>query len=115
MTESIDFAECLALIRSEDALTFEDGFHMLLPHVSLFVPELIDLIASESNSRIRGRFVELLGEARSPAAFSTLASELRNSDQNVRQWALRGLQMLDRPDASLLIEDYILKHPGEFK
>jgi HEAT repeat protein len=105
----------IEMIRSSDPLTYEDGYHLLIPHVANYVPELISLVRGEPDPKIRGRYVELLGEARNPEALDTLAAELSNSDQNVRQWALTGLRLLGVSEADELVQQYEVNHPEEFR
>ena len=48
---------------------------------------------------MRRWLLELIGEARSPDALSLLVEQLYGSDESLRDWAVRGLEMLDTKPA----------------
>ncbi|NIP37706.1 MAG: hypothetical protein GWO07_01340 [Candidatus Dadabacteria bacterium] len=43
------FAELISMLRSDDPLTYEDGYHGLLNHVDEFLDEMISLEQSEAD------------------------------------------------------------------
>ena len=112
--DEFDFHSCIEIIRSKDALTYEEGYLLLVDKASLYVDELIALVKGEDDPYTRGKFVELLGETRSPKALSALAEELNHPDQNVRQWAVTGLNKLDLIEADELVKGYEKSHPDEY-
>ena len=67
MTEELpDFLKCIEWLRSDDALTFENGYHALMPRARQFRDEFVRLLQAESEPRMRARLVELLGDTEDP-------------------------------------------------
>lgn len=99
------FEKCLMMMRKRDPRTQEDGFHLLLPHASEHLHELIEEYHRETNLGLRCWLLELIGSTRSPAALQCLASELRGSHEQIRTWAIRGLKNLDTSEARKLLWD----------
>jgi hypothetical protein len=94
------FERAMREMRSRDPQRREDGFDFLREHADSFVEELIAEFAAERDDHgLRCWLLELVAEARSPRAFSLLTSELWNSDESLRFWAIRGLEMLDTREA----------------
>lgn len=78
----------------------EDGFHNLLPHVADHVDELMAEFRQEQEDHgLRCWLLQLIGEARSPAALPLLTEQLHNTDESLRDWAVRGLRLLDTKPA----------------
>lgn len=88
------FKKCMAMMRKRDPLAQEEGFHLLRPHASEHVGELIEEFRRESDLGLRCWLLELIGEARSAAAFDLLAEQLRSPSPALRGWAIRGLKAL---------------------
>lgn len=86
-------------MRKRDPQSQEDGFHLLLPNVAAHVDELIADFRSETDHGLRCWFLELIGAARAPHAFDLLAEQLESSDDSLRDWAARGLENLNTPEA----------------
>src|SRR5512139_455065 len=106
------FARALESMRGDDPAQREAGFDFLREHADAYVD---DLIAEFEAERLRrgpgeagGEFLELLleliCEARSPAAFAVLAAQLESEDEGLRFWAVRGLEMLDTHAAREALE-----------
>jgi hypothetical protein len=94
------FERAMREMRSRDPQRREDGFDFLREHADSFVEELIAEFAAERDDHgLRCWLLELVAEARSPRAFSLLTSELWNSAESLRFWAIRGLEMLDTREA----------------
>lgn len=89
------FTICMAMLRNrKDAETQEAGYHWLLPRVGEFVEPLLAELAAESDPRMQGWILELLGEARDTRVFSAFVRHVLNSDESVRWWAEWGLRKL---------------------
>jgi hypothetical protein len=78
----------------------EDGFQLLLPHANDHIEELIAEFAAESDDHgLQCWLLELIGETRSPLALPVLIDQLRGEDEALRDWAVRGLRLLDSKPA----------------
>jgi HEAT repeat protein len=109
---SID--DIINMIKSRDAVTYENGYELIQPIVHLHVPQLIQLLSESNDGYTRGKFIELLGEAKDKKAISVLVGELKHPDQNVRQWALTSLTKIGGLTAWLKVTQYKLLHRKEF-
>jgi hypothetical protein len=89
------FQRAMRLMRRHDRQAQEDGFELLRPQASEYVDELITAFADESDHGLRCWLLELIGEARSEAAMPVLVDQLNGADESWRDWAVRGLEMLD--------------------
>lgn len=78
------FKKCMQMMRSRDPQVQEDGFHWLLPHAS----ELIDAFHSEEDLGLQCWLLELVGEAKSEAAFNFLAQHFHSDPWRFRSWAI---------------------------
>ena len=85
----------MALMRKRNALAREEGFHALLPRAREHVQDLMAEFATEADHGLRCWLLELIGEARSEDAFELLCTEAGSPDKALRDWAVRGLTMLD--------------------
>ena len=73
---------------------------MLLPHAAVHVDELVAAFDQEcADHGLRCWLLELIGEARSPDALGLLVEQLYSDDESFRDWAVRGLQLLDTKPA----------------
>jgi hypothetical protein len=94
------FERALWLMRRHDPQAAEDGYHLLLPHASEHVEELIAAFAAETTDHgLRCWLLELIAEARSPLALSVLVQQLNGDDEALRSLAVRGLTQLDSKPA----------------
>lgn len=98
-----DFRQAMRLMRAEDPQAAEDGFGLLRDIAAEHVQELLDEFSRESEPSMRCWLLELIGEARSPQAFARLAAELYSDDESLRDWAHRGLVLLDTREARRLL------------
>jgi len=105
---SPDFQQCVEWLRSKDALTFEDGYHALLPRVHEFRDDLIRLLQVEPEAKIRARFIELLGETEDSSLVDVLAAQLHAGEPEVIQWALTALERIGHKS---LADEYRREHP----
>src|SRR5262245_5370122 len=81
----------------------EDGFHLLLPHVGEHLDELIEAFTHEPDRGLRCWLLDLIGEARSPAALPFLAARLHDPDPDLRDRAVASLARLDTRDARTVL------------
>ncbi|HYO92916.1 MAG TPA: HEAT repeat domain-containing protein [Polyangiaceae bacterium] len=93
------YAACLAMMRKHDPSIQEAGFHALLPHAAEHVDALIQEFLTERDHGLRCWLLELIGEARSPKSLTLLIDELCSPDDSMRDWAARGLTVLNTHEA----------------
>ncbi len=99
------FKKCMNIMRSRIPQEQEDGFHYLSPRTHEHVHELIEEFGKEDDPGVRCWILELVGDAKSPECFETLAQHLKSPDQSLRRWAIRGLKLLDTKSARRLLWD----------
>ncbi|SDT72797.1 hypothetical protein SAMN04515669_6747 [Jiangella sp. DSM 45060] len=99
MTAAKRFERAMRLMRRHDPQSQEDGFRLLLPHAADHVGELLQAFADEHDHGLRCWLLELIGAARSPAALPLLVEQLHGDDTSLREWAARGLRLLDTKPA----------------
>ncbi len=86
-------------MRKHDPQLKEEGFGYLLSRSHDYVDALIAEFQAERDHGLRCWLLELIGEARSTAAFPLLLEYLYSEDESLRSWAIRGLQHLDTKEA----------------
>lgn len=89
------FDECLAMMRSRDPQVAEDGFGWLEQRASEYLPKLLEAFGNEENHSIRSWLLELIAEACCEDAFPVLCDQALSEDESLREWAIRGLELLD--------------------
>jgi hypothetical protein len=95
------FARALQSMRSRDARLRADGFDFLREHADAYVDDLIAEFGQEEDDHgLRCLLLELISEARSPRALYVLAGQVETTDDSLRFWAIRGLEMLDTREAN---------------
>lgn len=88
------------LMRRHGPQAREDGFALLLPHAAEHVDVLMAaFVAEQDDHGLRCWLLELIGEARSPKALALLVEQVHSDDESLRDWALRGLELLDTKEA----------------
>jgi hypothetical protein len=92
-------AECVAMMRSRNALRAEEGFHALLPRAKEHVRELMEAFGVEEHHGVRCWILELIGEARAEEAFELLRQQTDCGDEALQDWAVQGLRKLDSHNA----------------
>jgi hypothetical protein len=98
------FERALRMLRSPDPEAGERGFDFLREHADAFVGDLMAAFETEADQGLRCLLLELVAEARSAAALPVLAGQLDSEDDDLRLWAVRGLEMLDSREANRLLE-----------
>lgn len=99
------YKACLAMMRKHNPQTREDGFHFLRPHAAEYIDELIAEFQTEKDHGLQCWLLELIGEARSAKAFDLLREQLHSSDESLRDWAIRGLRVLNTKEARRALFD----------
>ena len=77
----------------------EEGFGWLVSHAAEYVPQLIAAFWDEDNGVSRGWLMELIGDAKSPAALPFLLERLNDEDESIRDWAVLGLRQLNTKES----------------
>ena len=58
-----EFHDCVEMLRSRDAMTYEDGYHWLQGYLLDHIDDLLELMATATDPTDRSRFVELVGDS----------------------------------------------------
>jgi HEAT repeat protein len=106
------FDECLTMMRSRDPQVAEDGFGWLEQRSSEYLPRLLEAFGNEVNHSIRSWLLELIAEARSEDAFPVLCEQALSEDESLRQWAIRGLELLDTKTSRTFLFEHGLSRQG---
>lgn len=99
MTENDEFPgfkKCLEMVCSNDPMTFEDGYHLLLPKVREFSHQIVDALNETKNPKIESRLIELLGECENDAFIEVFEKYLSSESPEVISWALSSLDKLPK-------------------
>ena len=108
------FAEAVQMLRSNDPMTYEDGYQWLQgDNLKQYVHRIANLLDAETDPRMRGRFVELIGNADMPEYIPLLAKELSHPSYEVRLWAYNGLSLSEHAAGLEQAEWFRAAHPGE--
>lgn len=92
-------------MRGKDPQARESGFDFLREHADAYADELIAEFAAEHDDEgLRCWLLELIGEARSEKALTTLTEQLESTNESLRFWAVRGLEMLDSREAERALD-----------
>jgi HEAT repeat protein len=108
-----EFEECIRMLRSDDSLTYEEGYFGLQGHLNDYVDDLVQLMLDEADPMMRGRFVELLGNSQNERVIPHLEGELRHEDSEVRSWAYSSLLYFENEQARSIAERFKREHPDE--
>ena len=104
-------ANCIELIRSDDPMTFEDGYHLVLPKVADYADELVKLIEGENNPRIKSRFIELLGACDDKRFIPLFKGLLTEQADEVISWALSSLENMSSAEGKKIADEFRIKNP----
>jgi hypothetical protein len=98
------FDQAMQLMRKSDPQVREDAFDFLREHADAYVDELIEAFAAERDEHgLRCWLLELIAETRSPKALAVFGDQLESTDESLRFWAVRGLEMLDSREAGQVL------------
>ena len=92
--DALNFKRCLELLRSRDAMTQEEGYFTLLPHVNEYLDALITALQAEKDLHMQRSLLELVAASGEPASFPVLLEYFFASDDWLRTWARSGLAEL---------------------
>ena len=109
------FRSYIEMIRSDNSVTYEQGFWSLIYDVPQFKDELIQLMQAEQNPQVRAKFIELLGDAKDPKVIPLLVAQLEHPDAEVRYWAVLSLEYFGLPEAKEIAERYKAEHPEQWE
>ncbi|GAA3241623.1 HEAT repeat domain-containing protein [Actinocorallia longicatena] len=98
------FDRAMERMRSQDVRLRQDGFDFVREHADSYVTELIEEFGREPAGELRRWLLELIAEARSEEALPVFAAVLDGHDEDLRFWAIRGLEELDTPLARRELE-----------
>jgi HEAT repeat protein len=93
------FEQCLKMMRSSNGSVSEEGFGWLAERAAEYVPQFIAAFWDDDNAALRPWLMELIGDAKSPAALPFLLERLNDENESIRDWAVRGLRHLDTKEA----------------
>jgi HEAT repeat protein len=98
------FRRAMQMMRRHDPQTMEDGFALLQPCAAEHIEELIAQFRQEpEDGRLRYWLLELIGDARSPAALPLLAEMIGDKHESIRRSAARGLEQLGSKEARTVL------------
>jgi hypothetical protein len=112
MTEQ-EFDQAIEMLRSKSSMTYEDGYQWLLGNVDANCEKIVALMHSETDPQMRGKFIEILGYAKSKSVITVLEAELSSSHRDVRFWAYCQLEYSEHPAANEIAKQYKAKKPNE--
>ncbi len=93
------------MMREGNPQVAEAGYGVLAPRAKKLLPQLIAAFEREDGHGIKCWLLQLIGEARSEAAFDFLKREAQSDDGAIRSWAVRGLTRLDtQPARDFLVQ-----------
>jgi hypothetical protein len=99
------FDQAMQLMREKDVRVRANAFDFLREHADAYVDELIaEFTAERDDPDLRCRLLELIAEARAEKALGVFGDQLESRDDDLRFWAVRGLEMLDGREAERLLE-----------
>ncbi|MGH3239694.1 MAG: hypothetical protein ACRDNL_04885 [Spirillospora sp.] len=105
-------------MRANEPQAREDAFDFLREHADAYIDDLIAEFTAEAaetaqtgeaaqadDHGLRAWLLELIAEARSAKALEVFRAELEGTDESLRFWAVRGLEMLDSRDADQALDE----------
>ncbi|TDD73283.1 HEAT repeat domain-containing protein [Actinomadura darangshiensis] len=100
------FEQAMERMRGTDVRVRDDAFDFLREHADTCADELIaEFAADRDDHGLRCRLLELIAEARSPKALDVFRDQLDGTDESLRFWAVRGLEMLDTREAERVLDE----------
>ncbi|PHS02942.1 MAG: hypothetical protein COA78_19845 [Blastopirellula sp.] len=108
-----EFDKYIAQLRSDDSMTYEDGFHSLDTRVDEVLVQLIELEEKETEEDFKSKLVELIGCSIQPEAIELLKKRLSSPFYEVRIWAYSSLCHSESKEGNQIAEEYKVKNPDE--
>ena len=109
----VAFDEIIELLRSDDPMTYEEGYHSLTGRVDEILNWLIDLEAKEKNEAMKAKFIELIGESVQPQAIEALKKALSSQFYEVRCWAYSSFCYSESLECNQIAEEFKRNNPNE--
>jgi len=108
------FDEAVRMLRSVDSMTYEDGYQWLKgENLQIHVEQIAELLQCEVDPIMRGKFIELVGEADLPRYIPLLVDELSHESREVRCWAYNQLVLSEHESARAQADRYRTTHSDE--
>ena len=108
-----EFIECVAMLRSTDAMTYEEGYHWLQGYLVEYIDDLIALMLNEKEPRMRSKFVEVVGDSQLKKVIPYMVTELEHEHREVRSWAYNSLVYFEDAEAEAIAKEYARCQPNE--
>lgn len=108
------FDDAIRMLRSSDPMTYEDGYQWLQGlNLIRNIHQIATLLRAEQDPQMRGKFVELVGDADLPEHIPLLVEELSHNAREVRFWAYNQLSLSKHDRAKADAVCYRDSHPNE--
>ncbi len=102
------------MLRSDDALTYEEGYHWLQgDNLRHHITAIVDLPHEQQDPEMRAKFVELLGDADLVEYIPVLVAELPHENREVHLWAYNQPSLSAHAKANAQAQAYRRSHPDE--
>lgn len=94
-----NFQEAMQMMRQRAEHRREEGFHILKPHASAFVDELMAEYRIEQDHGLKCWLLELIGMARAEKALPFFVEQMNVRDLTFRELAIDGLRKLNTKES----------------
>ena len=101
------------MLRSSDALIYEEGYSWLQGYFEDYIDDLVSLMLAEQDSRMRSKFVEVVGDSQMKKVIPYLVKELEHEHYEVRSWAYNSLVYFEDSEAEELAKKHAKENPNE--
>jgi HEAT repeats len=101
------------MLRSRDAMTYEDGYQWLQGYLHDHLDEILRLMETEPDPINRSRLVELVGDSKNPRIIPNLQEELKHPNREVRMWAFNSLTHFEDSTATAIAAEFQRDNPDE--
>ena len=68
---------------SDDAMTYEDAFHQIIPRVDRFKNDLLTAMRQQKDGKKRARLIELLAHSKDESLIEVFKQELESEEFDV--------------------------------
>ena len=109
--DKLDINKILEQIRSKDLLTYEEAYYQLEEVANDYKEDILRELINESNSFIRGKFIELLGHCKDSSLIPIFKKELEREDEETISWALGALEETKSEEGLKIAKDFKRKNP----
>lgn len=98
-------------ICSDDAMTFEDAYHQILPHVDRLKFDLLTAMKQQKDAKKRARFIELLGYSKDESLIEVFKQELESEEFEVVSWSLFALENSPSKEGTIIAGQFKKANP----